>query len=60
MGKAQGRKVREEAVPGLKLGSNFFFPNIFILLNATSYKMGGKAVNDSARPLLITGEEKHL
>lgn len=58
---SQGHKVREEAMPRLKLGSKSpHTPNIFILLNATSYRMGGKAVNDSVRPILITGEEKHL
>ena len=55
---AQGHVVREGAVPGLKIGPKFFFflsfffflLNLFILLNATLYRMGGKAVDDPVTP----------
>lgn len=66
-GYAQGHKVMEEATPGIELSSEFsfsfsssffFFLNILILLNATSCRMGGKAVGDSVKPLLITERRK--
>lgn len=50
---AQGHIVREGAVPSLKIGPKFFFfflLNLFILLNATLYRMGGKAVDDPVTP----------
>ena len=49
----QGHIVREGAVPGLKIGPKFFFfflLSLFILLNTTLYRMGGKAVDDPVTP----------
>lgn len=48
----QGHTVAEGAVPGLKIGPKFFFflLSLFILLNTTLYRMGGKAVDDPVTP----------